>query len=199
MKDHAIILLDTEGNIKSWNTGAKNIKGYSADEIIGQNFRRFYTKDDIDNKLPEQLLRDAVRNGYGHYEGWRVRKDGSQFWAEVTISALYDSNKTLIGLSKITHDRTRLKKAEEEKDKIERVLVITSETARIGAWEIDLTTNTLTLSRVNRMIREIAEDVVLSPLEGRQFFKEGLHHDSCLLYTSPSPRDRTRSRMPSSA
>ena len=177
VKDHAIILLDTDGNIKSWNSGAELIKGYKAAEIIGQNFRKFYTKEDIDKKVPEQLLRDAVRHGYSHYEGWRVRKDGSRFWAEVTLSALHDNLGTLIGFSKITHDHTRQKRAEEEKDKIERVLGITSETARIGAWEIDLTTNTLILSSVNRKIREIGDDIELTPLQGRQFFKEGEHRD----------------------
>ena len=192
VKDHAIILLDTEGNIKSWNSGAKNIKGYSADEIIGQNFRKFYTKTELDQLVPEQHLKEAAKKGYVHYEGLRIRKDGSKFWAEVTISALYDEDNRLIGFSKVTQDRTQLKKAEDDKVKIERVLDITNETARIGAWEIDFATNTLTISRVNRMIREIGDDVELSPLEGRKFFKEGENRDKvqkalekCLLDGTP--------------
>ena len=191
VKDHAIILLDTEGNIKSWNSGATNIKGYNADEIIGQHFRKFYTKAEIEQIVPELHLKEAAKKGHVHYEGWRIRKDGSQFWAEVTISALYDNDNRLIGFSKVTQDRTRLKKAEDDKEKIERVLDITNETARIGAWEIDFTTNTLTISRVNRMIREIGDDVVLSPLEGRKFFKEGENRDKVQKALEKCLRDGT--------
>ena len=114
IEDYAIILLDTNGNIQNWNTGAEKIKGYKADEIIGKNFRIFYLPEDRANKLPEKLLERVIKEGKSAYEGWRVRKDGSTFWGSIVVTALHDDNGEVIGLSKVTRDLTEKKKAEDK-------------------------------------------------------------------------------------
>ena len=114
IEDYAIILLDTNGNIQNWNTGAEKIKGYKAEEIIGKNFRIFYLPQDRDNKLPEKLLERVIREGKSAYEGGRVRKDGSTFWGSIVVTALHDDNGEVIGLSKVTRDLTEKKKAEDK-------------------------------------------------------------------------------------
>ena len=81
IEDYAIILLNKEGIIQNWNKGAAKIKGYTADEIVGKHFRNFYTPQDQATKLPERLLAEAAKNGRASHEGWRVRKDGTRFWA----------------------------------------------------------------------------------------------------------------------
>lgn len=113
VQDYAIILLDKDGNIKNWNTGAEYIKGYSAKEIIGKNFNEFYTKEDREKKLPEQLLEEARDAGKVAHEGWRVRKDGSRFWGSVVITALHDQHGNVMGFSKVTRDLTEKKKADD--------------------------------------------------------------------------------------
>ncbi len=111
VEDYAIILLDTEGNIVNWNKGAEKIKGFSEKEAVGKNFRVFYTREDQERKLPEALLAEAIRLGRSRHEGWRVRKDGSVFWAAVSIVALTDADNNVTGFTKITRDLT-LREAE---------------------------------------------------------------------------------------
>jgi PAS domain S-box-containing protein len=113
VEDYAIFLLDPAGIILSWNTGAQRIKGYTADEIIGQHFARFYPPDAVAAGTPMTLL--AIAAQWGHYteEGWRVRKDGTSFWASVTITALYDAAGSVRGFGKVTRDLTERKLAEE--------------------------------------------------------------------------------------
>ena len=106
VKDYAIILLDKNGDIQNWNAGAEFIKGYSASEAIGKNFRIFYTTEDIENKIPDKLLAEAETNNKANSEGWRKRKDGSKFWGSVVITALHDKAGALIGFSKVTRDLT---------------------------------------------------------------------------------------------
>src|SRR5262245_46958908 len=113
VRDHAISMLDPEGTIVSWNEGAKRIKGYRADEIIGQNMSRFYAPDDIAAGHPQRLLSLAAREGRTEEEGWRVRKGGQLFWADVVITALRDESGRLRGFAKVTRDLTERKKAEE--------------------------------------------------------------------------------------
>ncbi|MDB5341387.1 MAG: two-component hybrid sensor and regulator, partial [Planctomycetaceae bacterium] len=112
-EDYAIFLLDTEGCVASWNLGAQRIKGYSAEEIIGQHFSRFYPEDAIDRGWPEYEIQMAESEGRFEDEGWRIRKDGARFWANVVITALRDENGNLRGFSKITRDMTERKKSEE--------------------------------------------------------------------------------------
>ncbi|HKW16329.1 MAG TPA: PAS domain S-box protein [Terriglobales bacterium] len=104
--DYAIFLMDKRGYITSWNTGAQRIKGYTAEEIIGTNFSSFYTKGDREAGLPAFVLRTAEHTGHFTGEGWRVRKDGSQFWASVVVTALRDERGELYGFSKVTRDMT---------------------------------------------------------------------------------------------
>ncbi len=112
VEDYAIILLDPDGNIQNWNRGAAKIKGYKAEEIIGQNFRKFYTQDDLLARLPDSLLEIARKKGRVHHQGWRVRKDGSTFWGNVVITALHDDENNVIGFSKVTNDLTESKRQE---------------------------------------------------------------------------------------
>jgi PAS domain S-box-containing protein len=114
VKDYAIFMLDPEGHIMSWNEGAERIKGYTAGEIIGQHFSRFYPLEDIQRGKPVHELEVAVSEGRLEDEGWRVRKDGSRFWANVVITAVRDKAGTLRGFSKVTRDLTERKRAEEE-------------------------------------------------------------------------------------
>ncbi|HJU22676.1 MAG TPA: PAS domain S-box protein, partial [Casimicrobiaceae bacterium] len=111
--DYAIFLLDREGRISSWNAGAQRIKGYSADEIIGRHFSIFYPREAVERQHPQYELRVAAEQGRYAEEGWRVRKDGSLFWANVVITALRDASGQLVGFGKVTRDLTRRREHEE--------------------------------------------------------------------------------------
>ncbi len=115
VKDYAIFMLDPQGRVQTWNSGAERIKGYRADEIIGQHISRFYLPEDRDSGRPARLLSDAKRLGRVEDENWRVRKDGTHFWADVVISAVRDAQGVLRGFSKVTRDLTDRKLAEEER------------------------------------------------------------------------------------
>jgi PAS domain S-box-containing protein len=110
--DYAIFMLDPRGRVASWNTGAERIKGYSADEIVGKSFSRFYTPQDRRAGVPKQVLETARREGKYEGEGWRVRKDGSRFWALVVMDAVYDDKGKLIGFAKVTRDMTEKREAQ---------------------------------------------------------------------------------------
>jgi PAS domain S-box-containing protein len=113
VNDYAIITLDVDGNVTTWNKGAARIKGYTPEEIIGRHFSCFYPQEKIRARLPERELRAAATEGRFEDEGWRVRKDGSQFWANVIITALRDQAGNLVGFGKVTRDLTEQKQAEE--------------------------------------------------------------------------------------
>lgn len=112
-RDYAILTLDPAGRVKTWNEGAQRIKGYAADEIIGKHFSVFYRPGEAGQGL--ELLATALRDGRAEGEGWRVRQDGSQFWADVVVTALFDHDGTHIGFSKITRDLSERRKAEEDR------------------------------------------------------------------------------------
>lgn len=112
-KDYAIFVLDPQGFVGSWNAGAERIKGYKADEIIGQHFSKFYPQEALDRGWPKHELKIAGEVGRFEDEGWRVRKDGSQFWANVVITALRGEHGELRGFSKITRDMSERKRSEE--------------------------------------------------------------------------------------
>jgi PAS domain S-box-containing protein len=114
VKDYAIIMLDANGKVLLWNKGAEKIKGYREEEILGKPSSYFYTEEDIKNNKPQQLLEKATKEGRAEDEGWRVRKDGSRFWADVVYTAIYDEDKKLMGFAKISRDITERKKLEEE-------------------------------------------------------------------------------------
>jgi PAS domain S-box-containing protein len=114
VKDYAILLLNANGEIQNWNDGAELIKGYSAQEIIGRNFRIFYLPEDVARGLPDRLLNEAREKGKASNEGWRRKKDGTRFWASVVITALHDPKGGVIGFSKVTRDLTERKNAEDK-------------------------------------------------------------------------------------
>lgn len=113
VRDFAIFLLDPEGRIASWNSGAERIKGYSPDEVIGKSFSIFYPEADLWSRKPQRQLEKAMRSGRAEDEGWRVRKDGSKFWAGVVITALRDRSGHIYGFAKATRDLTEQKVTEE--------------------------------------------------------------------------------------
>jgi PAS domain S-box len=113
VKDYAIFIMNPEGIVKTWNPGAEMMKGYRGDEIVGQSFSRFYLPSDIEAGKPRMLLSRAARAGRATDEGWRVRKDGSRFWASVVITALFDQEGAIKGYAKITRDMTDRKVMED--------------------------------------------------------------------------------------
>jgi len=113
VKDYAIFMLDPHGRVSTWNPGAERIKGYKPEEIVGEHFSRFYTQDDVDSGKPNVELKEAVALGRFEDEGWRVRKDGSRFWANVVITAIRDQTGKLTGFAKVTRDLTDRRKTEE--------------------------------------------------------------------------------------
>lgn len=117
VQDYAILYLNHEGIVENWNQGAQKIKGYTAEEIIGKSFSQFYTEADRKINLPQTLLNRAIEQGKAKQEGWRVRKNGNLFWANVTITAVHNKKNQIIGFSKVTHDLTEKKNAD---DKLKR-------------------------------------------------------------------------------
>ena len=114
VEDYAIFAIDPDGYILSWNAGAQRFKGYTESEILGKHYSVFYPREDVAAGKPKRLLRIAREEGHVEDEGYRVRKDGTQFWADVTITALRDETGTLVGYAKVTRDLTERRAAEEE-------------------------------------------------------------------------------------
>jgi len=121
--NYAIFALDTEGRVVSWNEGAAQIKGYDEDEIVGEHLSVFYPEEAVTDGLPEELLAEARETGRAHHEGWRVRKDGTRFWADVTIAARRDADGNLQGYTKVVEDMTdqreRERALEHERERLE--------------------------------------------------------------------------------
>lgn len=153
VKDYAIFMLDPAGNIASWNEGARSLKGYEPEEVIGRHFSLFYTPEDVARSHPEDELRIAERDGRYEEEGWRVRKDGRQIWANVVITALRDSGENLRGFAKVTRDMTERRIAEEQlreaRAEVERRTLNTRHAMQIN----DNVVQTLTVARYARDVR----------------------------------------------
>jgi formate hydrogenlyase transcriptional activator len=113
VRDYAIYLLDPEGHVVTWNPGAERIKGYVADEVLGLNFSRFFTQEDLDRGRPAEMMRLAAERGRIEDEGWRVRKDGSRFWADSILTTIRDTTGEITGYAKVTRDFTDRRRAEE--------------------------------------------------------------------------------------
>jgi PAS domain S-box-containing protein len=132
VRDYAIYMLDPDGRVSNWNTGAAAIKGYSEAEIVGQHFSRFYTEEDRAAGMPEQALATALREGKYENEAWRVRKDGTRFWASVVIDPILDEQGKLSGFAKITRDITDKKRAEEELEQARAALFQSQKLQALG-------------------------------------------------------------------
>jgi PAS domain S-box-containing protein len=116
VQDYAIIALDPQGTIETWNLGAERVKGYTAEEAIGRSFAMFYTEKDRRAGLPLRLLAKARDTGRVEHTGWRIRKDGTTFWGDVVITAIHDEDGHITGFAKVTRDRTDLKALEDAQD-----------------------------------------------------------------------------------
>ena len=134
VRDYAIFLLDPNGYIASWNRGAERFKGYTADEIIGRHFSVFYGPEDIANRKPEWELEVAAREGRFEDEGYRIRKDGTSFWANVVLTALRDEHGSLVGFAKVTRDLTE-RRAGEQKAIADARRLAAVETANVAKSE----------------------------------------------------------------
>jgi PAS domain S-box-containing protein len=130
--DYAIFQMDPAGHVSTWNPGAERIKGYAPNEIIGQHFSRFYTEEDRAAGLPDRVLRQAAEQGRFEAEGWRVRKDGSRFWASVVIDAIKDENGELVGFAKVTRDITERVEAERKLREAQEQLAASQKLEAIG-------------------------------------------------------------------
>ena len=146
VEDVAILLLDPNGIVVSWNRGAERLKGYAAHEIVGRTFELFYPDEAIEVGHPQRELEAAVAMGHYSEEGWRVRKDGSRFWAHVVITAIHDEHGDIEGFGKITRDLTPVKQAEEQRARAFALLEATAATdsltglANRRAWDETLDT-----------------------------------------------------------
>jgi PAS domain S-box-containing protein len=137
VKDYAIYRIDPDGIIQTWNEGAKRLKGYQAEEIIGQHFSKFYPPEAIEQGYPDYELKIAAKQGHFEDEGWRVRKDGSRFWANVILTALYDEDGNLNGFTKITRDLTERKIAQEELQSSEQRYRELAETLKYQSTQLE--------------------------------------------------------------
>jgi PAS domain S-box-containing protein len=160
VKDYAIFMLDQAGNVASWNAGAQRIKGYTADEIIGRHFSAFYPEEDIRAGKCEMELEVASREGRFEDENWRLRKDGSRFWANVVITALRDQHGQLVGFGKVTRDLTERKRHEEERVRLaqaQEAVRLRDEFLSIASHELKtpLTVLQLQLEALSERIRSL--------------------------------------------
>jgi PAS domain S-box-containing protein len=166
VQDYSIILLDKEGNIESWSGGAEKIKGYSESEILGKNFRLFYTKEDRDAQLPERLIEQATREGRVAYEGWQTRKNGSIFWSNVVITALHDDTGAVIGLSKVARDLTEQKIAEDNLRNYADELELKNKQLELSNKELEDTREQLARSRTRYLIEAMPHIVITTTSDG---------------------------------
>lgn len=164
--DYAIFMMDEKGRIVSWNAGAKRIKGYEPEEVIGKYFSLFYPQEEITNNKPAYELKIARQEGRYEEEGWRLRKDGSKFWANVIITAVYNSDGALVGFSKVTRDLTERKIAEQAEREI-------SEKYRQIARELEIINTELT--RTNYDLEQFTSIVSHDLKEPLRTVKSFLH------------------------
>ena len=130
--DYAIFQLDPSGHVATWNPGAERIKGYAPSEIIGQHFSKFYTPEDLEREVPRRALAEAAEHGRFEAEGWRLRKDGTRFWASVVIDRILDESGEVVGFAKVTRDLTERKKAQDELRHVQEQLVASQKLEAVG-------------------------------------------------------------------
>ena len=163
--DYAIFLLDSSGRVLSWNEGAERIKGYSAGEIVGRPIALFYPPEDRDAGKPEQGLNRAEREGRFRTEGWRVRKDGSRFWADVVITALRDARGGLRGFAKVTRDMTARHRERENEQLVAAMLERQRALAELGLLALGETGLEPVLERAVAMVRDLLQTEFVRVLE----------------------------------
>jgi PAS domain S-box-containing protein len=162
VKDYAIFMLDPEGRVSTWNPGAERLKGYAPREIIGESFARFYPEADLRAGKPARELEIAAREGRFEEEGWRIRKDGSRFWASVVLSAIRNQNGTLVGYTKVTRDLTERKLA------AEAVLARAAQqaaTAELGIYALEQPDPNVLIRRAVETVRDTLRIAVVQLLE----------------------------------
>jgi len=130
--DYAIFQLDSSGHVATWNPGAERIKGYRPEEIIGRHFSTFYTPEELEKEVPKKALAEAAEKGRFEAEGWRMRKDGTRFWASVVIDRITDESGAIIGFAKITRDLTERKQAQDELQRVQEQLAASQKLEAIG-------------------------------------------------------------------
>ncbi|ATB33644.1 sensor histidine kinase [Melittangium boletus] len=160
VKDYAIFMLDPQGRVMTWNNGAARLKGYTAQEIIGQHFSRFYPPEDVASGKPAMELEIAIQEGRFEEEGWRLRKDGTPFWANVVISVIHDGTGKLMGFAKVTRDLTEQKRAEEERIRLaqtQEAVKLRDEFLAIASHELKtpLTAIQLQLQSLKRLVASL--------------------------------------------
>ena len=151
VRDYAIFMLDRKGFIRTWNAGAERLKGYTAEEIIGRHFSCFYPEADIQAGKPDKELETALAEGRLEDEGWRIRKDGSRFWANVVITAIFDENRKHIGFAKVTRDLTERRQAEEQlqAERADLEKRVEERTAALAKANLDLAKANKEMARAN--------------------------------------------------
>lgn len=162
VRDYAIYMLDPEGVVLSWNTGAERIKGYASDEIISRHFSAFYSPEDLAAARPERALREAVESGRYEEQGWRVRKDGSRFRAHVVVSPLYSPEGQLLGFAKITQDVTEQWETEQAlRESEKRLRVLVEQVREYAIFMVDPQARILTWNLGAQRIKGYRADEVL--------------------------------------
>jgi PAS domain S-box-containing protein len=162
MKDYAIIILDTDGRVSSWNPGSETILGYRSSEIIGQHFSRFFPSEEVQRGKPEMELKVATVEGRSEDEGWRIKKDGARFWSNEVITALRDQGGALCGFGKVMRDLTERKRAEERATLQAREILEIS-TPVIQIWDGVLMApliGTLDSGRTQKLMEGLLERIV---------------------------------------
>ena len=155
--DYAVYLISPQGRIATWNTGAQRLKGYSASEIIGQPYATFFTEEDRRAGLPDTALKTAAANGRWEQEGWRVRKDGTLFWAMAVLDAVFDDKGDLIGYAKVTRDVTERLRARERLDESEaRFGELVNAVIDYAIFQLDPNGNILTWNRARNASKATA-------------------------------------------
>lgn len=160
--DYAIFLLDPAGYVRTWNEGARRIKGYTTEEVLGRHFALFYTPEDIQAGKPAHGLHVAAAEGRWADEGWRVRRDGTRFWASVVLTALHDADGELVGFAKVTRDLTERRQGEEE-----RMLLLARERAARAAAEAALDRLRAIQAVTEAALAHLAHEDLLPELLGR--------------------------------